>query len=260
MKQKTKICIIGLGRFGTLAASILKQHFDVTAIDTNKKEILNKAKKLGIKLLKVEELKGIDVAILAVPICKTEGMIKKISPFLKKNSLLIDTCSVKTLPCRWMKKNARKDIEILGTHPMFGPVTSKFNFEKQTWILENLQIVICPLRINSQKLSLIKKFLKKLNLKIIETTPENHDKQNAKTLALVHFLGRALVAADIKEQEIFTPGYSDLLKIIPHTASDNWQLFYDMNNFNPFAQGIREKFLEKCLELNLKITDSKRKG
>jgi prephenate dehydrogenase len=86
----------------------------------------------------------------------------------------------------------------------------------------------------------------------------DHDKQNAKTLALVHFLGRALVASGVKEQQIFTPGYADLLKIIPHTASDNWQLFFDMNNFNPFAKKIREKFMRNCQDLDNKILNSKK--
>lgn len=255
-KLKQKICIIGLGRFGTLAAAILKPHFSVSAIDTNSYEVVERAKKLKINLVSIGQLGDFDVVILSVPISQTEMMIKKIAPYLKKGSLLVDTCSVKTLPCQWMKKYLPKSVEILGTHPMFGPVTSKFNLEKQSFQLEGLQIVLSPVRISGKKLEGIKTFLGKLRLKIIETTPENHDKQNAKTLSLVHFLGRALVASDITAQEIFTPGYADLLKIIPHTASDNWQLFFDMHNFNLFSEKVREAFLRNCDELEFKIARS----
>ncbi|HAT73916.1 MAG: hypothetical protein US30_C0003G0016 [Candidatus Moranbacteria bacterium GW2011_GWF2_36_839] len=259
MKSKKKICIVGLGRFGTLIASILKKDFEVSVMVSDAKKYFEKAEKLGIKIIDKEDLKIFDIVILCPPISKTEQIIKEIGPFLKEKSLLVDTCSVKTLPCQWMKKHAPKNVEILGTHPMFGPVTTKFNLEKQTWKLDGLQIVLCPLRINQKKLEKIRKFLKKLKLKVIETTPQEHDRQNAKTLALVHFLGRALVTSGVKEQEIFTPGYADLLKIIPHTASDNWQLFFDMNNFNPFSEKIRKDFLRSCHNLDFKIAFSKGK-
>ncbi len=256
MKSKKKICIVGLGRFGTLIASILKKDFEVSAIVSDAKKYSEKAKNLGIKIIDKEDLKNFDIIILCPPISKTEQIIQEIGPLLKEKSMLVDTCSVKTLPCQWMKKHVPKNIEILGTHPMFGPVTTKFSFEKQTWKLDGLQIVLCPLRINQKRLESIRKFLKKLKLKVIETTPKEHDRQNAKTLALVHFLGRALVASGVKEQEIFTPGYTDLLKIIPHTASDNWQLFFDMNNFNPFSEKIRKDFLRSCHNLDFKIAAS----
>jgi len=257
MKSNPKICIIGLGRFGTLAAVILKKYFSVSVIDTNSSEAIEKAKKLKLGLVSIQQLGDFDVVLLTVPISETEKMIKKIAPWLKQGALFLDACSVKALPCRWMKKHLPKEVEILGTHPMFGPVTSKFDLERQFFQLEGLQIVLCPVRISEKRLKSIRTFLEKLKLKIIETTPEKHDQQNAKTLALVHFLGRALVASDISEQEIFTPGYADLLKIIPHTASDNWQLFFDMHNFNIFSERMRETFLQNCDELDFKIAHSK---
>lgn len=260
MKNNTKICIIGLGRFGSLAASILKKYFEVSAIDTNQEDAKTRAKKIGIKLAKSQDINSFDIIILSAPISKTEEIIKKIAPKIKDGVLLIDTCSVKTLPCQWMKKHTPKNVEILGTHPMFGPTTSRFDINNQSWQVKGLQIILCPVRISQKRLSCVKSFLKKLKLEVIETTPQDHDRQNAKTLALVHFIGRALVASDVKKQQIFTPGYADLLNIIPHTASDNWQLFYDMNNFNPFAKEIREKFVQNCDELDLKIEQSKSSG
>ncbi|MDA3815323.1 MAG: prephenate dehydrogenase/arogenate dehydrogenase family protein [Patescibacteria group bacterium] len=256
MKKKTKICIIGLGRFGSLVASILKSHFEVEAIEINQKEAQKRAQKIGIKLTDFKNIGEFDVVILTVPISETETIIKKLASGLKKRALLIDACSVKTLPCKWMKKYASKDVEILGTHPMFGPTTSKFDLEKQDWQIKGLQIILCPVRISQKRLACVKSFLNKMKLEIIEATPGDHDKQNAKTLALVHFIGRSLVASDVKEQKIFTPGYADLLKIIPRTASDNWQLFYDMNNYNPYAEKIRNKFIQSCNELDFKVAKS----
>ena len=253
-KSSSKICIIGLGRFGTLVASILSKHSPVFIYHyKDNPEIKKRARLAGGKLIPFDEISKCDVIILTVPIIKTEQMIKDLARVVKPGALVIDTCSVKVLPCRWLKKHLPKNINILGSHPMFGPTTTKFNLAKQTWKIDDKQVVLCPLRLSKNKLKAIELFLKKLKLEVIITTPEDHDKQNAKTLSLVHFLGRALTISDIKEQKIFTPGYTDLLKIIPHTSSDNWQLFFDMHNFNPYAAEIRKKFLNACEKLEEKI-------
>ncbi len=253
-KKSPKICIIGLGRFGSLIASILVKDFPIFIYHyRNNPEINKKTRLIGGKLIDFNQISKCDIIILTVPISKTEKMIKNIAPVVKPGALIIDTCSVKTLPCGWLKKYLPKNINILGTHPMFGPVTTNFNINNQTWNLKNKQIVLCPLRLSNKKLSCIKKYLKKINLEIIITTPEDHDQQNAKTLSLVHFLGRALTLSGIKKQKIFTPGYEDLLKIIPHTSSDNWQLFFDMHNFNPYSEQTVKKFLNACENLENKI-------
>ena len=91
---------------------------------------------------------------------------------------------------------------------------------------------------------------------MIVTTPENHDEQNAVTLSLVHFLGRSLFEAGIHEQRIFTPGFANLLKIYQHTTFDDMQLFYDMNNYNPFAEKVRRNFRAACDTIEKKINDN----
>ncbi|RLC36661.1 hypothetical protein DRH27_04900 [Candidatus Falkowbacteria bacterium] len=248
--RKITVGIIGFGNFGRLAASILKDDFRVKVCHYRKREEdIKLAKKINVELTTLNNTLNSDVIVLAVPISKTEAAIKQISSKLKPGTLVLDTCSVKTYPCRWLKKYIPENVEIIGTHPMFGPTTSKFNFEKQKWILEGLQIVLCPLRIKKARQEEVIKYLSKLGLKVIITTPEDHDRQNAKTLALVHYIGRSLLGAGIGEQEIYTKGYLDLLSILPHTTSDNWQLFYDMNNYNPYARKIIKKFQAASLKM-----------
>lgn len=257
--NKTTIGIIGFGRFGVLAASILSRHFLVNAYHyKNKKADAVKAKKIGVQLTDLKNTLNSDIVILTAPISQTEKIIKQIGNQLKPGCLVMDTCSVKVYPCRWLEKHLPKNVEIMGTHPMFGPTTSKYDFNKQTWEIKNLQIVLCPLRIKKKKLAGIKKFLSKLGLKVIIATPEDHDRQNAKTLSLVHFVGRSLLGAGIGKQKIYTPGYEDLLKILPHTTGDNWQLFYDMHNYNPYARPIRKKFLNSCRAIDKKINAFKK--
>lgn len=260
-KKKKTIGIIGLGNFGLLLTSILKQGHKVKVYNYSKDlEIGSKAQKIGAELVDWPEIHSCDVVIISTPISITKPLIKRVAPQLKKGALFLDVCSVKTYPCQWLKKYAPRDIEIMGTHPMFGPATTKFDPEKKYWEIKGKQIVLCPLRIKKERQKRIEKFLKELGLEVIITTPRDHDRQNAKTLSLVHFLGRALGEAGVGEQKIYTPGYADVLKILPHTNRDNWQLFYDMNNFNPYARKVRRKFLKACLHMEERIIKSDSAG
>lgn len=256
-KLKKQIGLIGFGNFGKLAASILSKHCQVKVHEKHLDDKTKKqGEKIGLEFCNLKQAAQNEIIILTAPISNTEEIVKSLANLIEKDTLVIDTCSVKILPCQWLKTHLPKNIQVLGTHPMFGPTTSRFDFLKQEWNLEKLQIVLCPLRINKEVYQNIKKFLTALKLSIIETSPEEHDKQNAKTLGLVHYIGRALNQAKIGHQEIYTPGYLDLLRITPHTNSDNWQLFYDMHNFNPYAKKIREEFKAATEFLDEKLEKS----
>ncbi|MCK5591735.1 MAG: prephenate dehydrogenase/arogenate dehydrogenase family protein, partial [Candidatus Pacebacteria bacterium] len=106
--------------------------------------------------------------------------------------------------------------ELLGSHPMFGPDSAKSG-------LRGLSIVLCPIRIKKNNLSKVIKVFKKLKIKIIITTASDHDKQTGNSLALVHFLGRAMAAAGLEDQEIDTLGYRRLLAVNETVNNDTWQ-------------------------------------
>lgn len=260
MKHNTKIGIIGFGNFGTLISNILAKDFEVTIYDdAPSQEKIKRANLLSLDIKKMRDISDCDILILSAPISSTEKIIKNIAPRLKPASLILDSCSVKVLPCSWLEKHVPKNIQIMGTHPMFGPTTTAYDIDKQTWSLDGLQIVLCPLRIEEELKNNIEKYLQGQKLKVITTSPDEHDKQNAKTLSFVHFVGRSLLASGIGHQDIFTPGYSDLLSILPHTTSDNWQLFYDMNNYNPYSAELREIFRDSGLWLEKKILKNQEK-
>ena len=158
----------------------------------------------------------------------------------------MDVCSVKLKPCQWLKKNIGNKVEILGTHPMFGPDSAKYGFK-------GLQVVLCPIRVSNKKLKLIRDIFLDLELKIIEATPRMHDMEAAKSLALVHFIGRSLSEAKVAEQSISSVGFERLLTVNETVCNDTWQLFIDMNKYNPYARKIRDKYIKSINKLNTKI-------
>lgn len=235
-----KIAIIGYGRFGKLLSGILAPYGEIFI--SEKKPIRDKS----INLIQQKELILMDWVILAVPISELEKILEDIKPHLKKGCLVMDVSSVKVHPCRWLKRHLPRQVEILGTHPMFGPDSAKDG-------LEGLKIVVCPVRISSNKLKELTRIFKDMKLEVIRTTPKKHDQEAAKSLSLVHFLGRALGMMKIGKQNITTLGYERLLLVNETVNNDSWQLFLDMHRYNPYARKIRRKFLEEAGKIDRKI-------
>lgn len=236
-----KIVIIGYGRFGRLFANILKPFGEVHALTEQETEE-------GIKKVTLDDLTQMDLVIPAVPISAFRETLLKIRPHLKPGVILMDVCSVKVYPCQWLLECAPADAQLIGSHPMFGPDSAKNG-------LEGLQMVFVPLRADEKTYEEIKNIFAGLKLKIIETTAEAHDRQMANCLALVHFLGRGLGRMEVKKQEITTLGFDRLLAVNETVNNDTWQLFFDMQKYNPYADEVRNKLIIELSRLDQEVKE-----
>jgi prephenate dehydrogenase len=232
------IGIIGFGRFGQLAAFQLKKHFQVFTYDKNDKRKI--AEKIGIKFVDLKDCATKNIVLLCVPISNFEDVLNQITPYLN-NSLVIDVCSVKEEPVNIMKKIVPKDCECIGSHPLFGPDTVKNG-------LKDKKIVLCPVRIT--RLKEIKDFLAELGLKVIISTPEEHDKQMAKSLGLVHLIGRSLYKIGVNNVEMTTPSHEMFIELVNIVKNDSKQLFFDMQHYNRFSKEIRKKLLRELIKID----------
>lgn len=237
-KQKISIGIIGFGRFGRLLTQILKEEFRIIVYSKPKPKNFPSDPK--IKLGRLKEIAGCKIIILAVPINAFSEVIKEISPHLKKDNLVVDVCSVKKYPVEIMKKNLPKNVEILASHPVFGPASFKGK-------LDGLKVVIWPLRIKKERYQKIKNWLKKKKLKIVEISPEEHDRLAARSQVLPHFIGRILEIMKIKETKIDTLNFKKLLELKEAISKDSFQLSLDIQRFNPYTKKMRQDF-KKALE------------
>jgi prephenate dehydrogenase len=189
-----------------------------------------------------------DVVIPAVPISHLQEVLVEVRPHLKTGSIVVDVCSVKEHPIRWMQDILPTGIDILGTHPMFGPDSAADS-------LLGRKIVLCRVRVEAERYEKIKRYLGSKGLSVIETSAAEHDKQIAVSLALTHFIGRALSGMGAKPQDIDTEGYRRLLRILEVVEKDTWQLFEDMNRFNPHAGKARHAFMGSMEEIEKKLND-----
>jgi prephenate dehydrogenase len=227
------IGIIGFGRFGRLmarhlAADGVVRVWDPAAAD---QEVLA----AGARPADLATAAQSDVVVPAVPISRFQEVLAQVRPHLRTGSLVADVCSVKEQPVGWMLETLPAGVDILGTHPMFGPDSAADS-------LKGRKIVLCPVRVSAERCAKIKSFLEAKGLAVIETSPAEHDRQIATSLALTHFIGRALAGMEAKPQEIDTEGYKRLLRILEVVENDTWQLFEDMHRYNPHAEPVRQAF------------------
>jgi len=127
---------------------------------------------------------------------------------------------------------------------MFGPDSAADS-------LKDRKIVLCKVRIDNDKYEKIKEYLAKKNLIVIEVTPEEHDKEIAKSLLLTHFIGRGLIDFGATDLDIDTEGHRRLISILDTVKNDTGQLFEDMNSYNKYSKKVREDFIKSLNKINM---------
>ena len=222
------IGIIGFGRFGKVLANILQKGFGIKAYDP--KPI---GEFPGVEFTDLESILREKVIFVAVPIRHFESLVKEISPHLSEGTTIIDVCSVKTHPVKIMENNLSENIGIIATHPMFGP---------DSFISNNrLKMMMNNTRDAHDQFNFWRQFFKDQGIDVMEMSPDQHDRMAAKTQGVTHFLGRMLKEYGIRKTTIDTQGFRDLLDLVDQTCNDTWELYTDLQLYNPYTDDMIDK-------------------
>jgi len=243
-----EITIIGFGNFGKLAAkNLVKAGLDVTVTDVIDKS--KEAEEIGARFATLEQALKNKIIVLAVPMENLEDMLNKIKDRLIPGTLVLDVCSLKMFACDLMNKMLPKDIEIIGTHPLFGPQSAPTS-------IKGMRIVLCKVRNKEKTFNKVKEFLEKLELRVFVVTPEEHDRQMAVSQALTHFIGQVVKKMNLQRVELSTKTFDDLMNIMDIIRNDTPALFNNMQTRNPFAKANREKFIDASIKLNTQLNET----
>ncbi len=165
VRPGSKVLLVGgAGQMGALFARLLSQSgYQVRIMD---KTDWNRAEDL---------CKGVELAIVSVPIEKTGQVIEAIAPYLPPTAILADLTSVKKAPVAAMLKFHKGPV--IGLHPLFGP--SSDSLDKQI-------LVTCPGRDDAACNWLVEQ-LSLWGAVIVQSTPDEHDSVMEIVQALRHF-------------------------------------------------------------------------
>lgn len=183
-----------------------------------------------------DSVAGCDVVILAVPVQNMEQVLDSLSSRLQPKALVIDVCSVKKEVARLMEKTLPTSVDVLATHPLFGPQSAKDGLDGHT-------VVLCPVRISDVRLNRVQKILLKMGLQTIFKSPDEHDREMAMVQALTHFIARGVMMCGIKESEMSTTAFGHLCKVSQMLGEDSWDLFATIQLGNPYAKEMRGRLL-----------------
>ncbi|MFC3071039.1 prephenate dehydrogenase/arogenate dehydrogenase family protein [Phenylobacterium soli] len=243
-----RLGLVGLGQFGQLAARTLKDHFDVVATDAAP-DAPARASAAGVAYASLEEVAGCEIVVVAVPVAVMREVFGQIAPLVKPGALVIDVGSVKVLPVTWMQELLPAHVEIVATHPLFGPQSVARDG------LPGLRFVVCPVR--GERFEKVAAFGRSLGLAVTVTTAEEHDREMAYVQALTHLIGRSLVNLGIPDEELATPSYQHLLELCGLIRNDTFELFAAIQTQNPYAPEVAKAFVAQAQSLLEQVASGK---
>jgi prephenate dehydrogenase len=236
--MKPEIAVIGYGRFGRFAVEHLRKDFRVVVANLKRLRSLPR----GVRCASTEEAARSSIIVLAVPINTLPAVLRSITPHLRRNALICDTCSVKEQPIQWMTSILPTYVHILGMHPLFGPDSAADR-------LTGRNVILCPVRISARKYASVTSYLRRKGLCVHKLSPSQHDRLMASTLFLTQFVGHGLRGVHLPDTPIATQNYQHLVQILRTTQNDSRELFRDMFAYNRYARAVPQQYLRSFSRL-----------
>ncbi|MGH7445589.1 MAG: prephenate dehydrogenase/arogenate dehydrogenase family protein, partial [Longimicrobiales bacterium] len=228
MKLGTQdVGIVGYGRFGRLWGTMLAPHHRVLVMDRTALP--------GDQFLSLPELCAAARTIfLCVPINQVEQVVHDMAPHLRPGTTVFDMCSVKVHPAKVLTTQLghRADLTLIATHPMFGPDSAAGG-------VSDLPMVVWRLAGDERVYADWIEFIAALGIRAVEMSPDEHDRLAAYSQGVTHYMGRVLDRLDLRPTPIDTEGFRILRSLISQTCNDSWELFRDLQRYNPYTQEMR---------------------
>jgi prephenate dehydrogenase len=129
--------LLGVGAFGRLVAKHLSPIVPVIAYDPALK--ISDVAEIDVQVGTVAEVGSCDMLVIAAPVSEFGTALRQVRPYLRPGAAVVDVGSVKVGPIKIMQDELPDFVEIVGTHPLFGP--------QSAWTgIAGRKIVVCPVR------------------------------------------------------------------------------------------------------------------
>jgi prephenate dehydrogenase len=242
-KARRRLGLIGYGAFGRLIYPYLARDFEVRIFDPN----LNATISSTSPSVTLDEAAKSDVVVIAAPVQAIKAIAREIAPTLQSGTLVLDVGSVKVLPAEVLKTELPSVVDIICTHPLFGPQSAAAG-------LGGLKIVLCPIR--GRRLGATRAWLEALSLEVIVTTPELHDQDMAITQGITHLIAKVLAQMGPLPKELTTPSFELLVRAAEMVRYDTANVFRAIEHDNPYAIIVRKRFFALADSLSSELERS----
>jgi prephenate dehydrogenase len=234
-----RLGLVGFGSFGRFAARHLRAHADVLACDRDDHSA--SARDLGVAWGSLAEAAARPVVVLAVPVQSYGEVLPVLAGCLDPGALVVDTASVKVEPLRLITNAVPRGVEVIGTHPMFGPQSGREG-------IRGLKVVLCAPA--TPRTRWLRRFLsRRLELQVLEMSAEAHDREIAYIQGLTHLMAKALREIKLPDPALATTAYHHMLQIEEVLRDDSDALFLTIQRHNPFVAEARRELRRRLDEI-----------
>ena len=227
------ILICGLGLIGASLAKTLKKNTNHTVLGWNRTEsVTEKALRDGV----IDRTGDIDSLMSEADITFVNFYPEAIVPFIlehknsfKKDSVVTDSCGIKTKICRAMEKE-KLDFYFIGAHPMAGREVGGYDNSLDT-LYDSASFIVTPVDGTPRnKIDALVGLAQGMGFaRTVVTTPEHHDEMIAFTSQIAHVLACSYVLSPLAPSHAgYSAGsYRDVSRVARINA-DMWaDLFID---------------------------------
>lgn len=227
------ILICGLGLIGASLAKTLKKNTNHTVLGWNRTEsVTEKALRDGV----IDKTGDIDSLMAEADITFVNFYPEAIVPFIlehknsfKKDSVVTDSCGIKTKICRAMEKE-KLDFYFIGAHPMAGREVGGYDNSLDN-LYDNASFIVTPVDGTPRnKVDALVGLAENMGFaRTVVTTPEHHDEMIAFTSQIAHVLACSYVLSPLAPSHAgYSAGsYRDVSRVARINA-DMWaDLFID---------------------------------
>ena len=227
------ILICGLGLIGASLAKTLKKNTNHIVLGWNRTEsVTEKALRDGV----IDKTGDIDSLMAEADITFVNFYPEAIVPFIlehknsfKKDSVVTDSCGIKTKICRAMEKE-KLDFYFIGVHPMAGREVGGYDNSLDN-LYDNASFIVTPVDGTPRnKVDALVGLAESMGFaRTVVTTPEHHDEMIAFTSQIAHVLACSYVLSPLAPSHAgYSAGsYRDVSRVARINA-DMWaDLFID---------------------------------
>ncbi|KAG0608250.1 hypothetical protein M758_8G091100 [Ceratodon purpureus] len=245
--EKLKIGIVGFGNFGQFLAERFCRHGH-RVVAFSRSDYNDVAHRMGVSFHR--DANGFcdehpDVVMLCTSILSTESVLRSLPlERLKCDTLFVDVLSVKEFAKQLLLRILPPQVDVLCTHPMFGPKSGRTSWAGLPFVYEKVRIG------EGASMDRCTRFLDIFaseGCKMVEMPCKDHDVHAAGSQFITHTVSRILGKLNLETTPMDTRGYETLLKLAENGDTDSFDLYYGLFVYNPNAVEELQR-LERAFE------------
>lgn len=197
-------------------------------------------------------LSNLDVVIFAVPLIDFEDAVSLFPSERLRGKLVVEVCPLSSHPKAVLLRQFGSEVDILSTHPMFGPSPHEDPYASVSW--DGRPLVYEKARIsNAKRCDAFLSIFKEARCQMIEMTAEQHDASTADAEFVTHLTGRLLDRQLLPPTPVSSKEYAALCDVADMTSGDSFDFFYGMFKFNDRAKDHLNKMRDNLAKVERQL-------